>query len=288
MLRSFRNHAPRPAIRSAIAVAQAPASNSVGRTAIAMLLMAVCAGASAAGANSEGVVVAKLETVRAGSVAGATPLLDTTINHELALDAARHWQLSLDTGRDQAAGSARTAKANQPRIQLRPIADVNALSDRRQVIPIQHTVAAAAILKTGIAIQHASQLKGQTVCLARDSDYSGLAAALHGALEQPYPTLTAALVALRAGACAAVVHDSAVLQELGERPEWKEYSKQLAVGEPRTLAFIVPSSATATIEQLKQVAGDWKARAYPASLVKQVASNVAMSVERAQAAPRRD
>jgi polar amino acid transport system substrate-binding protein len=129
------------------------------------------------------------------------------------------------------------------------------------------------------------QLKGRTVCVARDGRHVGAVASRSGAVEKIYPSLTDALIALRSGACDATVHDSAMLEELIRLPEWKKFSARLPAGQDSTLAFLVPAADSATLARLRQVANDWKAEAYPDALMKKAVRNIAFEVYLEQDVP---
>ena len=242
-----------------------------------LLALMLCVGTPAIADGGEVLRVASVSSTDARAV-GAQQV-SGSVESEIAREAAQRWQLVVDAGSGQPnAGRARAG--GQAPVRLRAIADVNALSEQREVISIGQQVTAAALVRPGAAIGNATQLKGRTVCVARDGKHVGVAAALHGAVEQSHSTLTTALVALRNGECDAVMHDDTVLLELARRPEWAQYAAPFTVGEARTLAFIVPSVETAVIAQLKKLAGDWKAQGYPANLAKRVAADVTLAVQR--------
>lgn len=239
-----------------------------------LLAVILCAGAPAIADSGDVLRVASVTSREPRVAAQPAERIATSIESEIAREVAKRWQLVVDVGNGESVAGGR------PHIRLRPVANLNALSDKREVIALGHQVAAAALVRPGAAISHAAELKGRAVCVARDGKHVGVAAALHGAVEQSHPTLTSALVALRNGECDAVMHDDAVLLELTRRPEWSQYPAPFAVGEARTLAFIVPSAETAIIAQLRKFASDWNAQAYPASLAKRVAADVTLAVQR--------
>ena len=96
---------------------------------------------------------------------------------------------------------------------------------------------------------------------------------------------TDALVALRTGDCDALVHDSVMLEELLRYPEWKKFSRRLHSSERSTLAVLVPAEDKAAIAAVRQITADWRAKAYPVSLVKNAVRNIAFEVYLEQDVP---
>lgn len=85
-----------------------------------------------------------------------------------------------------------------------------------------------AILRTDTDIGDWAALAGRTVCVAADGRTVGELAARFGAFEQLAPSMAAALLALRTGACDAAVADESLLQRLATYPEWSKFSARLA------------------------------------------------------------
>ncbi|WP_151446817.1 transporter substrate-binding domain-containing protein [Lacisediminimonas profundi] len=236
--------------------------------ALSLVLSAICGGVAAASMVQDA-------GQQPADALGAKARTHATIEAGLAEDIARRLPLA----------TADSGSAQRSRIQIKTIADLNALPGSRAVIPVKYSTAPMAILRTDTSIRSAQQLAGQTVCLAEGGNYAGLAEARYGAIEKAYPSLTDALVSLRTGACAAVVHDSTVLEELSRLPEWKKFSAQIPLGESRTLALVLPAADTTTVAQLKQAVGDWNAKSFPDALVKQVVRGISSDVHLTQRAP---
>ena len=173
--------------------------------------------------------------------------------------------------------AAQRLHANPGQLQPKPITDLSLVPASRAVIPVG-TVQPLAILHPQAGIREHADLRGKTVCLVEQGGYGGLMNARFGAIEQPHSSLAGALLALRSGDCLAVVHDDNVLQELVKLPQWQSFASLLPVGQPRTLAFVVPAAEVETVAGLKQAALEWQASARPAMLARQVASGLTEEV----------
>jgi polar amino acid transport system substrate-binding protein len=217
--------------------------------------------------------------------AGARYRSPATIDAELVADLGKRLQTPLVTSSAEQTGPGAGAKAGQGALRLTAIGNPGAVPASHVAVPISYSAAPMAIMRADTLIKSWEQLKGRTVCVARDGRHAGTLASRYGAIEKAYPSLTDALIALRSGACDAAVHDSAMLEELIRLPEWKKFSARLPVGKASMLAFLVPAADGATLARLRQVAKDWNAEDYPEALIKKAVRNIAFEVYLEQDVP---
>jgi polar amino acid transport system substrate-binding protein len=262
------------------------------RGALLALLVAAHAGTSAAGASNVAGVTAQrrpllvsLDHIAPEYKAGARYRSPATIDAELAADLGKRLRMPLVTSGTEKAGPGSGVNAGRGALRLTAISNPGAVPATHVAVPISYSAAPSAIMRADTFIKSWEQLKGRTVCVARDGRHVGAVASRSGAVEKIYPSLTDALIALRSGACDATVHDSAMLEELIRLPEWKKFSARLPAGQDSTLAFLVPAADSATLARLRQVANDWKAEAYPDALMKKAVRNIAFEVYLEQDVP---
>lgn len=84
-----------------------------------------------------------------------------------------------------------------------------------------------AIMRTDTDIKSWADTKGRSMCVSKDSRYLGEVHSKFGAIEDIYPTVVDALVALRIGACDAALLEEDFVSNLLHYPEWKKFSAQL-------------------------------------------------------------
>lgn len=110
-----------------------------------------------------------------------------------------------------------------------------------------------AMMRTDTDIRSWEDLAGRTVCLNADGRYVGELAARYGAIEQVYPSVTDALLAVRVGLCDAAVQEEAFVRELVKFPEWKKFSAQLAPYRQVNLVQLLnPQLPAANVQTLRQ------------------------------------
>ncbi len=249
----------------------------LARVLLAIAIAVACGEASGAGVSEapskRRSLVVSLDYVAPEYKAGTKFRSAATIDTALAEDLGRRMQLPLATHR--AASLPDTARGG---VQLTSLIDGAAVPPAYEAIPVGYGTAPMAIMRSDTIVKRWQQLKDHTVCVAQGGHQAGTMAAQYGAIEKVYPALTDALIALRSGACDAMVHDSAMLDELIKFPEWKKFSAHLSAGPRSTLAFVVPVADKETVTALRRVADDWKASAYPDALVKKTVRNIAFEV----------
>lgn len=84
-----------------------------------------------------------------------------------------------------------------------------------------------AIMRTDTDIKSWQDLRNRTVCISKDNRYIGELEHLYGAIEDIYPTVTDALLALRIGQCDASLQEEDFVAELLSYPEWQKFSNKL-------------------------------------------------------------
>lgn len=92
---------------------------------------------------------------------------------------------------------------------------------------LNYPVGPMAIMRSDTHIHDWSALAARTVCVVDGEPYVGELAARFGAIEQRYPSVTDALLAVRAGQCDAGVMSDRLLTALQKFPEWKKFSARL-------------------------------------------------------------
>ena len=210
--------------------------------------------------------------------AGAKFRSPATIDTALAEDIAKRLQLPLSVvGASSGPGPAD--------LRLTTLADVDAVPPAVAVIPVDYRAAPMAIMRSDSTIRRWEQLEGRKVCVAEGGNHVGTTAARYGAVETVYPSPTDALVAIRTGECDEMVHDRVMLEELLRFPEWKKFSRRLYSRERSTLAVLVPAQHKEAISAIRRITADWRAEAYPVSLVKNAVRNMAFEVYLEQDVP---
>lgn len=257
-----------------------------------MAIQAVALAASAespekrkAASAQQRIVTVILDNIEPEHKSGAKYRTPATIDSELLDDFAKHLQapmLKVSTGQ---AATHFTPGLGPARLRLTAIGDGSTVPRDYTVVPVAYRAEPMAIMRIDTAINSWKQLKGRTVCLARGSRHVGMAASRHGAIEKDYASVTDALIAMRSGACDALVHDSAMLQELIRLPEWKKFSARLLAVHSSTLAFLLPTSDTEMLAQAWKIAAKWKTEAHPDALVKKAVRNIAFEVYLDQEVP---
>ena len=258
---------PRRAIRATRAVLRLPALLAIAGAGIAASL------SGAAGLDSarrHGKLIVAMDYVAPGYKAGAKFRTPETVDRALAEDLAERVGLPLTEVRSDGAGKADLI--------LTRLAAGAAPPPGRTIIPVGDSAGPMAIMRSDTALRSWEQLRGRKVCVSEDGGHAGAVAARYGAIEMLKPAPADALLSLRTGECDAAVHDSAMLEELLKLPEWKKFSARLPALPGRTLAFVVPANDRKTIALLRQTAGEWKEKAYPAQLMKKAVQNIAFEV----------
>lgn len=195
-----------------------------------------------------------------------------TIDMALVQDLARRVHLPLASVR---LGNGASGNAD---VMLKAIPESDISRATATIIPIGYSAGPMAIMRTDTDIKSWEQLKGRTVCLAEGGRYVGMLTAKYGAIEKVQKAPADSLLALRVGYCDAAVHDSTMLEELLNLPEWKKFSARLPAGPRSTLAFVIPAADRKSAEILKRVASDWSNAGYPEQLTKKAVQNIAFEV----------
>jgi polar amino acid transport system substrate-binding protein len=245
------------------------------RMLLAAWLAVSCAGASAGnGPSPRQALAVGLDHVAPEYKAGSRFRSPATIDAALAEDLARRMNRQLAPVRQDGSG-----------LRLTTVSDGAAAPRGHAMIAIDYRAAPMAIMRTDTAIRRWEQLQGRSICVARDGNHAGHVAARYGAIEKIYPSLADALIAVRSGACDALVHDSALLEQLIRLPEWQKFSARLPHAASGVLAFLVPAADRETVALLRQAARDWKAGGYPQALVKERVRHIAFEVYLEQDVP---
>lgn len=227
-------------------------------------------------ARQRGRLVVAMDYIAPEYKAGAKFRTLETMDRPLAEDLAKRMRLPLTVVRSADAGTpASGGKADLILTNLTADAEI---PPGRAVIPIGYSAGPMAIMRSDTTIHYWEQLKGRKVCVSEGGSHVGIIAARYGAIEMLRPAPADALLSLRTGECDASVHDSTMLEELIKLPEWKKFSARLPALPGRTLAFVVPADDRKTVALLKKTAAEWKAKDYPAQLVKKAVQNIAFEV----------
>jgi len=142
-----------------------------------------------------------------------------------------------------------------------------------------------AIMRTDTDIKTWEQLRGRTVCLARDGLYEGKIAQRYGAIEKVFRAPADALLALRTGGCDAAVHDDVMLRALLAYPEWKKFSASLAPGPAARQVFLVPKENQALAGLLQRMVRNWQSEHRQEKLLARMARDIAFEVYLDQTVP---
>jgi polar amino acid transport system substrate-binding protein len=207
-----------------------------------------------------------------------------TIDTALAEDLAKRLQARLQTVSAQSSADAAPSEAAQS-LRLTSLRDFSDVPEDMAVVPIDYRAVPMAIMRSDTTIRRWEQLQGRKACVAAGGNHVGTLSDRYGAVEQVHPSPTDALVALREGACDAMVHDSTMLEELIRYPEWKKFSARLRGNQRSTLAFLVPAHDQSRVTTLRRVASDWDAKGYPEQLVKKTVREIAFEVYLEQDVP---
>ncbi|HEY4542404.1 MAG TPA: transporter substrate-binding domain-containing protein [Noviherbaspirillum sp.] len=278
---------PYRAVQAAIAAAAGLAGQRTWRIASLAALLAPLSLAAApvhADPGREPALVVALDHLPSERSVADKHRTPDSIDHALALDLARRLQRPLLALANDAA-STHGDQGGMPALRLTTLVHPVIVPAGQVAIPVRYDAAPMAIMRTDTTIKRWEDLKGRTVCVARDGKHAGSLAAGFGAQEKVYPSSADALVALRIGACDASVHDTALLQALIRFPEWKKFSAQLPARESRALAFLVPATDTRTIAALRKATQAWRSERLPAHLAKEAARNIAFEVYLEQDVP---
>lgn len=84
-----------------------------------------------------------------------------------------------------------------------------------------------AIMRTDTDIKSWSDIQGRSVCISQDSRYLGETHSRFKAVEDIYPTVVDALLALRIGQCDLALLEQDFVKNLLHYPEWQKFSAQL-------------------------------------------------------------
>lgn len=210
--------------------------------------------------------------------AGAKFRTPESIETLLAAELAARLQVPLITLRATPANRLQLLASGKADVVLAVLADTDPLFQSAAVVPTGYAAAPLAILHTDTDIKQPEQLKGRTVCLSEGGAYVGNMAARYGAIEKVTAAPADSLLALRAGACDAAVHDDMLLNELVKMPEWQKFSARLKVGSRTKLVMIAPAGDADTLAFLKKTARAWVAKNYWNQIAKQWARDVAFEV----------
>lgn len=146
-----------------------------------------------------------------------------------------------------------------------------------RVVPLAYRFGAMAIMRSDTDIQTWDDLRGRTVCLSEGGWFTGTITSRFGAIEIVHKAPADALIALRVGECDATVHDSWLLEELLEFPEWQKFSARLPVIDQRVLAFLVAEQPSKAYDLARRAARQWRGAEFQ-KLVRKMAHNIAFEV----------
>lgn len=93
------------------------------------------------------------------------------------------------------------------------------------VVYFESAISALSTADTGPSNWHA--LKGQQVCLPRQSPYASTLVQRFGVVPRFYPSTAHALIGLKLGECAAVAAEDTLLSQLADLPEWVRYNRRI-------------------------------------------------------------
>jgi polar amino acid transport system substrate-binding protein len=247
----------------------------------AALLAFVCAGAAAGTlgrAQQRGRLLAGLAQVPAPYAVGAKFRTPDAIDAALAEDFAGRLSLPLETVRTERRARLQALASGQVDLLLVSAAGDDPLHPAALIVPTGYATGPMAIMRNDTDIRSWQQLKGRTVCVARDGRYVGSLAARYGAIEKPMRGAADSLLALRIGSCDAAVHDNTLLEELIKLPEWKKFSAKLTSDERTPLVFALPVGDTAAAAAVRQAASRWQAGDYFRKLQQKRARTIAFEV----------
>lgn len=257
-------------------------SSALPRIVVAAALTAVCAGAFAnAGierAKQRGKLVAGIDYVVPEYKGGMKYRTPEALDNALLEDVAKRLQLPLSTVKAETGKQASLLATGRADIALATVGDPKPQENSVLLIPTGYSAGPMAIMRTDTDIKAWEHLKGRKVCVSEGGPYVGMLAAKYGAIEIVHRAPADALIAVRIGQCDATVHDSAMLEELINYPEWKKFSARLPVGQRSTLAFVVPATDRKSAAFLKQVVDDWAAKGHVDKLMKNAVRNIAFEV----------
>lgn len=243
-----------------------------------VFLVATAADGGAASVGGSGKLVAGLAHVAPSYKAGEKFRTPEGIETALVEDLAARLKVTpafvpLATGRP-----VETLGSGKADIVLTAFGEDESPGSQVRVIPTGYASSAMAIMRTDTDIRSWEQLKGRTVCVSEDSQFAGMTAARHGAIEKRYRAPADSLLAMRIGACDAAVHDSGLLKELIRLPEWKKFSASLPPVSSKRLVFVVPAEDAGTAQFLQQAAAQWRKEQRLAQLNTKRARTIAFEV----------
>ncbi|WP_462382954.1 type 2 periplasmic-binding domain-containing protein [Pseudomonas sp. Marseille-QA0892] len=111
------------------------------------------------------------------------------------------------------------------------------------VVYFDSAISALGAAESGSSDWHA--LKGQQVCLTRNSPYASTLIQRFSVVPRFYPSTAHALIGLKLGECAAVAAEDTLLTQLAYLPEWVRYNRRIepVAGYRFTQAFHVSDPA---------------------------------------------
>lgn len=101
------------------------------------------------------------------------------------------------------------------------------LPDNIKVKDLNWSASPMVIMRSDTDISSWDDIRGRSVCISKDSRYVGELGSRFGAVEDIYPTVTDALLALRIGQCDATLQEEDFVKQLLEYPEWQKFSASL-------------------------------------------------------------
>jgi polar amino acid transport system substrate-binding protein len=261
-----------------------PATRTIVRAAISALLVGICSpaladGASDRGSSSEKLVVG-LHHVSPEYKGGMKFRSPESIDEKLveALAERLHRSVSPVPLHRLKPTAFASSDRDKTTVALTALPYKDLPLESVTVVPAGYYASPMAIMRSDTDIKSWEQLKGRKVCVSEGGLYVGTLAAKYGALEKVQRAPADSLLALRTGECDAAVHESALLDEMIQLPEWKKFSARLTGGPRRTVAFIVPSSDKDTVRLLRKVTDEWSATGLPRQLMKKNAQHIAFEV----------